>query len=88
LKHDDKSKVSSIFLDLLEKSGTASEILREVLGVPVTMPKWVEVKLKEISDKYKDSDFTESSFRDLKADLKSINLDKYLPETISGLDIK
>ena len=36
------NRVSSLKLDKSNKAGTASEILRDVLGVPVTLPEWAE----------------------------------------------
>ncbi|MBM3254613.1 MAG: hypothetical protein FJZ16_10190 [Candidatus Omnitrophica bacterium] len=47
LKYNDERKVDSMLLDLVNKAKTATEILREVLGVPFTMPIWVENELKK-----------------------------------------
>ncbi|MEG8241504.1 hypothetical protein MKR66_18290 [Acinetobacter baumannii] len=40
-------KVVSYKLDLNQKAATASEILRDVLGVPVTLPKWADDELQK-----------------------------------------
>lgn len=33
---------------MIDKSGNAAKVLREVLGVPVTVPVWVEDEIKEV----------------------------------------
>ena len=37
--------IQSVRLDYANRAGTAGEILRDVLGVPVTLPAWVEADL-------------------------------------------
>ena len=42
------SRVVSQKLDMVNKAGNASSILREVLGVKATIPEWVEEELENI----------------------------------------
>ncbi|MFL1399231.1 AAA family ATPase, partial [Acinetobacter baumannii] len=51
-------KVVSYKLDLNQKAATASEILRDVLGVPVTLPKWADDELQKICSTFTVQDIT------------------------------
>lgn len=44
-----RSNISSIKLDTANKAGSAAEILRDVLGVRVTIQEWVEENLAQTS---------------------------------------
>jgi hypothetical protein len=81
----DDNKVYSTLLDLVEKSGSANEILRDVLGLPVTMPLWVQGRLEAIVQKYSASDLTPETFNELRNELSAIGLGKYVPDTIADV---
>jgi len=71
LRYGDDRRVRSELLDSDNKSQTASEILNEVLDVPVTIPIWAEDKIREILKEYLDGAETpenaEKAFNALKA---------------------
>lgn len=71
LRYGDDRRVCSELLDSDNKSQTASEILNEVLDVPVTIPIWAEDKIREILKEYLDGaetpDNAEKAFNALKA---------------------
>lgn len=69
-------------LDLINKAKTATEILNEVLGVPFTMPLWVEAKLNEIVAKYSEQEISENTFDYMRSDLKEIGLEELMPEAM------
>lgn len=69
-------------LDLVNKAKSATEILNEVLGVPFTMPLWVENSLNEIIEKYSKEAITESSFDKMRAELKEIGLEDMMPDAM------
>ena len=75
-------KVYSEKLDLVNKAKTATEVLNEVLGVPFTMPLWVEAKLNEIISKYTVQGISEDTFDKMRAELKDIGLEDLMPEAI------
>lgn len=81
-RYNSENRVYSSKLDLAEKAKAANEILREVLGVPFTMPIWVENKLNEIVAKYRRLPLTEETSRALKAELLSEGLDQFVPEVL------
>lgn len=85
LNYDNNNKVNSIKLDTINKAGTSNDILREVLGMPTTMPTWVESKLNIIVERYSKLDINENNFKDLRNELSGIGLDKLIPETIANI---
>ena len=85
LNYNDKYKVSSLFLESFEKSGTANEVLREVLGMETTMPKWIDEKIDSVISKYASSGITQDNLIAFKNDLKEIGLDKYVSTSVAQL---
>ena len=77
-----KNQVSSIRLDLDRKASTANEILRDVLGVPVTLPEWAESDLKTITRIFSNRPITEQNIRALREALSDAGLSEYLPEAL------
>ena len=86
LGYTDSQRVRSSLLETADLSGTANEVLREVLGVSMTVPIWVEKKFEEILDKYKARSLGIEELRQLKADLIESRLIAYLPEAIARTD--
>lgn len=82
LNHNEKNKVVTDKLDFVNKAGTSNDILREALGLPITMPIWVEDKLNQIIYKYSELDITEENFQELRNKMEEIGLEKYIPTTI------
>ena len=74
--------VKSDRLSLLDKSGTANEILRSVLGVPITLPEWAEVELTNLASKYSIDELTRESIAQMKVDLTALGLEDYYPDLI------
>jgi len=54
LRCNANKRVVSVLLDRVNKAGTANDILKEVLGLEDTMPNWVDSKIDEIINRYKD----------------------------------
>ena len=75
-------KIYNEKLDLINKAKTATEILNEVLGVPFTMPLWVEAKLNEIVAKYSQQEISENTFDNMRSELKEIGLEELMPEAM------
>lgn len=82
LNYTHDNKVVSFKLDSANKAGSSNDILREVLGIPTTIPIWVENKLKIIVDKYSNMDINEQNFSGLRKEMAEIGLDKLVPDTI------
>ncbi|SKC42481.1 AAA family ATPase [Ohtaekwangia koreensis] len=78
-------RVANEKLDLVNKAKTATEILNEVLGVPFTMPLWVEASINEIVDKYSKEAISEDSFDKMRNELKQIGLEDMMPEAMKNI---
>ncbi|QHJ13999.1 hypothetical protein FX988_04281 (plasmid) [Paraglaciecola mesophila] len=83
LGYNEANKVESTLLDVVNKSGTSNEILREVLGLESTMPAWAEDKLNNIIGKYTGKDITAEALSNIKLELSEIGLDDLFPEAIN-----
>lgn len=79
------SRVFSEKLDTINKAGTASDILRQVLGVPATIPEWVEEGLAEVVARYRQRDVTRESLTELRAELAELGYDEMYPDALVAL---
>jgi hypothetical protein len=78
-------RVVSIKLDTVNKAGTASEILRDVLGVRTTMPEWVEENLEKVVRQYREEKITAESLGNLRAKLDQLGYGELYPEALAEL---
>lgn len=76
------NRVSSLLLDNANKAGTASEILRDVLGVPVTLPEWAEDDLRRIANEFQIADLNSNNIALLRTRLDQAGLGEYYPEAL------
>jgi hypothetical protein len=82
LKFGNGNKVSSYELGDFEKSGTSNEILREVLGVPSTMPIWAADELENIVEEYSDKEINEESVSEMTKELKDKGIENQLSQAL------
>lgn len=80
--------IDSQHLKTIELSGTANETLREILGVPISVPIWVEEKLNQILVKYANRDLTLELLQEFKKELRESNLDFLVPDVVKSLGRK
>jgi len=80
-----KSKVVSSYLDMVNKAGSANDILREVLGIEVTMPIWAEKQLQDIITKYLSLEINNTNLDLLREELNKIGFGKFVPKTIANV---
>lgn len=85
LDYNAENKVQSKHLDFINKAGTANEILRDVLGLPFTMPIWAEKRVESIIRKYSQTGMSEESLNQLRAELEEIGLEKLIPDAIAKI---
>lgn len=69
-------------LDQLHKAGPASEILRDVLGVPVTMPEWSAKNLEEITNSFSSQELTRETLTQLRERLASVGLGEFYADAV------
>lgn len=84
-KYSDDKKVYSYKLDLVNRAKNATEILKEVLGVPFTMPIWVEDKYNEIINKYSGKELTKELFEELRASFQELGMADLMPKALTSL---
>lgn len=85
LNYNNDNRVESLLLENIEKSGSANDILREVLGIETTLPDWVDNKIETILSKYSDSGITPENLTAFKSELKIIGLEKYVSTSVANL---
>lgn len=85
LNYNEDSKVNSILLDNIEKSGSANDILRDVLGIDSTKPDWVNNQIDHILEKYSDKGITPNNIEQFKSELKMVGLDKFVHTSVADL---
>jgi len=81
-RHNTERRVISQELDLVDKSSPASGILRDVLGVPFTMPLWVEEKINYIVGKYSSNLSNPNALKDIRKELVSEGLESLVPSVL------
>lgn len=72
-------------LDNINKAGTASEILRSVLGVPVTLPLWAESDIARIASGFDVESLTSEKIESIRSQLGRVGLSDYYAETLSRI---
>lgn len=78
LDYNQEHKVESKKLETVDKAGTANEILRDVLGLPFTIPLWAEAKLASIVKKYAEKGVSEETIDELEAELTAAGLENII----------
>jgi hypothetical protein len=80
-----EGKVYAELLDLSDKAGSSNDVLREVLGVPVPLPVWVEREVERLVAQVDPSHLTAESLRELKDGLAGLGLDRQFPRVLDSL---
>ena len=77
--------VKSLFLDTVNKAGSASAILREALGVPSTIPDWVEEDIRGIVTRYSEREFSPDMLEELRSELTKAGLNDLYPRIVADV---
>lgn len=85
LDYNNDNRVYSVLLENVEKSGSANDILRDVLGIESTKPDWVNNQLDIILNKYSEKGINSDNLQDFKSELKRIGLDKFVHTSVADL---
>jgi len=80
-----KNLVISERLDVVNRAGSAGDILRDVLGVPVTIPLWVESELESLVNEYRDLELTVENLKTLKSRMADLGFGELYPQAIARL---
>jgi predicted ATP-binding protein involved in virulence len=84
-RYNENRRIYNEKLDLINKAKNAVEILNEVLGVPFTMPIWVENTLNDIVNKHSGKEMDETVFNEMRQELKEIGLEDLMPLAIKDV---
>jgi energy-coupling factor transporter ATP-binding protein EcfA2 len=83
-RYNSQRRIYNQLLDIYNKARTASEILDEVLGVPFTMPIWVENDLNNIVNKYSQLPINDYTLNQMREELRQIGLESLVPLAIQN----
>jgi hypothetical protein len=75
--------VVTIKLDTANKAGDASVILREVLGLPTTLPDWVAEDIQQIAVRYSKQPFTTEMLGELRKELNRLGMAEFYPDVVA-----
>jgi len=80
-----KNLVISERLDVVNRAGSAGDILRDVLGVPVTVPLWVESELEDLVNEFRDREPSIETFKLLKTKMSALGFGELYPQAVARL---
>lgn len=83
LDYNDEQRVASSELDLMNRAGSANEILRDVLGVPFTLPIWVDERMNDLVTRFAEETISEASLSDLRREMNELGLDHLFPDALA-----
>ena len=78
----ERNSVVALPIDISDHT-SASAVLREALGVPISVPIWAEEELQAVLDKYRGKDLTPNIVRDIHSDLSERGLSDFFPELVA-----
>lgn len=78
-------RVYSDRLDNVNKAGSASDILMEVLGVPATIPEWVEDSIKSIVQEFRHKEINTTTLKELRDRLSGLGFGEMYPSALAAL---
>lgn len=85
LRYDENNRVFAQLIEDASRSGTADEILRDILGLSTAGPLWVEHALRSIEDFVAKAPLNEASLEELRTRLSAIGLERYLPASLARI---
>lgn len=85
LNYNESGLVESMMLDTINKAASADETLREVLGLPYTLPQWASVEISGILDEFASQPISEQTIADLRERMKGLGLERLFPSTLASV---
>jgi predicted ATPase len=78
-------RVESEMLDTINKAASADETLREVLGLPYTVPQWANREIDTILDEFSARAISEQTVHELRSKMAALGLDRFFPATLANV---
>lgn len=72
-------------LDVVNRAGSAGDILRDVLGVPVTVPAWVEEELESLIATFRELELNSENLGALRKKMAKLGFGELYPQALSKL---
>lgn len=72
-------------LDVVNRAGSAGDILRDVLGVPVTVPAWVEKELESLIATFRQVELNSENLGELRKQMAKLGFGELYPQALSKL---
>jgi hypothetical protein len=85
LQYNSARRVVSEMLDLKTKAATANDVLREVLGLPYTLPSWAAADLQRVVRRHAERGLTPDAVGALRAELESKGLEEFYPSALADV---
>jgi len=85
LAFNNEGRVVSQELDLENKAASSSDILRDVLGVPSTLPAWVDSAVQSAVDRLENQPLSDEGLSSLKDEMDRLGLGHLFPQTLSEI---
>lgn len=85
LNYNESGLVESMMLDTINKAASADETLREVLGLPYTLPQWANVEISGILDEFASQPISEQTIAALRERMKGLGLERFFPSTLASV---
>lgn len=85
LRLNQRNRIYSSQIDISSKAHGADEILREVLGLPFTLPLWADEALRRLMAKYSAAELTQENLDLLREELERLGMDDEVPKAISDV---
>lgn len=85
LQYGEDGYVESVRLDLDDWAGTASDVLRDVLGLDATIPVWAEDRLRQMAEKLSRSTASPDLVDEVYDELKQDGLEEFAPRVVTNI---
>lgn len=80
------SRVQSQLLEEVDRTGSADQILMDVLGVSAPLPLWVERRIAEIVEQLEAAEVSETALLEARDKLSQLGMRSVFPEVVGRLD--
>lgn len=83
LVYNERQRVTARLLTEADLAGSPNRVLREILDVPVTMPVWVERRIKDVLAQYRNRTFDAQTIAELRTELAAKGLEGALGDYLA-----
>jgi hypothetical protein len=85
LQFNQDSKIDSISIERVDKSGTSNDILRKVLGLNSTIPIWASERMQHLLREFATRELTDETLQQFTREMRQLGFGEFLPQTVAAL---